>query len=291
MATSYYVWRRNNIHYVKRGLGDPVLLVHNIYPGASEQEFQHNLDFLARNHTVYALDLLGFGDSDAPRRKYTARMYIDLIQDFCREVIAERTHVMSAGLSCAYVSEAAAEDVCLFDRIVFVCPRSEPTGLDLPRWAAPVRHLMMTAPGVGTGFYETVTSNYSIRQYLANCFLNPKAVTEELVQRLAYNARREGSVHAYAGLLVGYLDWPLLKSLPKVDSRILLIWGRQARPTPVEHSVRLVAMARRCNLRVVEEAGAWVHHEQSAQVNRLVEEFLAGEMAEPPGSLNRMPTP
>lgn len=282
MASHYYTWRRRHVHYQKRGLGDPILLVHNLYPGASHEEFQHNIDELARHYTVYAIDLLGFGDSDAPRRKYTAGLYIDLLKDFCREVIEERTHVMSAGLSCAYVSQAAADEPDLFDRLIFVCPRSEPTGLDLPRWAAPIRHFMLTAPGLGQGFYETVAGEYALTQYLNNCFYSGKAVTRQRVERLRYNAMREGSINAYAGLIVGYLDWPLLDSLPRVQNPILLIWGRHARPTPVEHSVRLVAMARRCNLRIVEKAGAWVHDEQSAQVNKLVEQYLAGEMAAPP---------
>jgi pimeloyl-ACP methyl ester carboxylesterase len=282
MASNYHLWRRCNIHYQKRGLGDPLLLVHNIYPGASHEEFLHNIDELARHYTVYAIDLLGFGDSDAPRRKYRAMLYVELLKDFCREVIGRPTHVMAAGLTCAYVSQAAADDPALFDRIVFVCPRSEPTGLDLPRWAAPIHHFMITAPGIWDGYYEATAGKYSLTQYLRNCFHNPRAVTHDLVERLHDNAWRKGSVHAYAGLVVGYLDWPLLDSLPSVQNAILLVWGRQARPTPVEHSVRLVAMARRCNLRIVENAGAWVHHEQSAQVNRLVEQFLNGEMAEAP---------
>ena len=38
MASHYYLWRRNNVHYQKRGLGDPILLVHNLYPGASHED-------------------------------------------------------------------------------------------------------------------------------------------------------------------------------------------------------------------------------------------------------------
>ena len=282
MASNYYPWRRSHVHYQKRGLGAPLLLVHNLYPGASHEEFQHNLDELARHYTVYAIDLLGFGDSDAPRRRYTAKLYIDLIADFCRDVIGERAHVMAAGLSCAYVSQVAADRPDLFDRLVFVCPRSEPTGLELPRWAAPIRHFMISAPGLGQGYYEAAAGEYALVRYLRNCFHNPKAVTPERVKRLHYNAWRDGSIHAYAGLCVGYVDWPLLDSLPRVQNPILLVWGRQARPTPVEHSVRLVALARRCNLRIIENAGAWVHDEQSAQVNKLVEAYLEGQLAEMP---------
>src|SRR4051794_26150635 len=183
MASRYYTWRRRHqVHYRRRGLGDPLLLVHNIYAGASGEEFAHKGDGLARHFTVYAVDLLGFGDSAAPWMKYTAGLYVDLLRDFARDVIGSPAHVLAAGLSCAYVTEAAVRDDAaakgesegdgrrLFDRLVFVCPRSEPTGLDLPRWVAPIRHFMLSAPGLGRGFYETVASEWAIKQYLRNCF-------------------------------------------------------------------------------------------------------------------------
>jgi pimeloyl-ACP methyl ester carboxylesterase len=278
MASHYYAWRTGDVHYLKRGLGDPLLLVHNIYPGASHEEYAHNLDELARHFTVYAIDLPGFGDSSAPRRKYTAGLYVELIADFVREVIGAPAHAMSAGLSCAYVTAAAAREWDRFGRLVFVCPRSEPTGLDLPRWVAPIRHFMLSAPGLGRGYYETVAGEYAIRQYLGQCFYRPRAVTPDLVHRLHDNAMRPGSINAYAGLLTGYLDHPLLADLPRVNNPLMLLWGRQARPTPVEHSVRLLALAKDCRLEVVEDAGSWVHDEQSAKVDRLVVQYLNDEL-------------
>ena len=67
-----------------------------------------------------------------------------------------------------------------------------------------------------------------------------------------------------------------------MENPILLVWGRHARPTPVEHSVRLTALARHSRLEVVENAGAWVHDEQSAAVNRLVVKYLNDELATAP---------
>lgn len=279
MASRYYSWCHGQVHYQRRGLGDPLVLVHNVYPGASHAEFSHNLNELARHFTVYAVDLLGFGDSDAPRLKYTSQHYVDLIGDFLRDVVGGPAHVMSAGLSCAYVSDVASREPGLFERIAFVCPRSEPTGLDLPRWAASVRRMLMTAPGLGADYYETVASRHEVTAYLKNCFHNERAVTPELVARLHEYASLPGAVGPYASLLTGYLDRPLLATLPRVTNPLLLIWGRHARPTPVEHSVRLLAMARNCRLRVIEDAGAWPHDEQSAAVDRLVVPFFNGEMA------------
>ena len=278
MASNYHVWRRHNVHYQKRGLGAPLLLVHNLYPGASREEFAHNVAELSRHFTVYAVDLLGFGDSAAPRMKYTAGMYVDLIDDFVRDVVGDRAHVMAAGLTCAYVTAAAARNPDAFDRLVFVCPRSEPTGLDLPRWAAPIRRFMLTAPGLGQGYYETVAGAYAIKQYLLQCFHHPRHVTPDLIARLRDNAVRPGSIFPYASLLTGYLDLPLLAALPRVPHPLLLVWGRQARPTPVEHSVRLLALARNCRLEVIEKAGSWVHDEQSARVDKAVGDYLTSDL-------------
>jgi pimeloyl-ACP methyl ester carboxylesterase len=274
MASHYYSWHHGNVHYAKKGMGDPVVLVHNIYPGADHREFEHNLNELARHFTVYAPDLLGFGQSDAPRLKYTAETYVELISDFLREVVTEPAAVVTAGLTCAYVTEVAAAHPELFTRLVFVCPRSEPTGLDSPAWFAPVRHFFLTTPPLGGGYYETMAGQAELDLFLHQVFYHPKHVTPDLIARLHANANQPGAVFPYASLVTGYLDRPLLAALPRVRIPLLLLWGRHARPTPVEHSVRLAALARYGRLEVIEDAGAWPHYEQSAAVNRLIEEYL-----------------
>lgn len=274
VASHYYKWHYGNVHYQKRGWGDPLLLVHNVYPGASYEEYERNMDALAKHFTVYAMDLLGFGHGDHPRLKYTSNTYVEQVFDFIREVIEEPAHCISAGLSCAYVSEVAAWRSNLFQKLVFVCPRSEPTGLDKPRWMAPIRHFFFSSPTLGSGFYETMAGQYELRQFLLTCFRQPKRVTRELVNRLYNIARQSGTIYAFASLMTGYLDNDLLHYLPKFDLPILLVWGRQAEPTPVEHSVRLQAVAQNCTLEVIEDAGSWVHDEQSAAVNNVLVEWL-----------------
>src|SRR5204862_7525219 len=116
-----------------------------------------------------------------------------------------------------------------------------------------------------------------IAAFLHGCFFHSELVTPELIERLPDSARRPGTIHPYASLLTGCLDRNLLASLPRVETPLLLVWGRQAKPTPVEHSVRLVAVARNSRLQVIENSGAWPHHEQSATVNRLIEEFIKSE--------------
>lgn len=277
MSKRCYDWIHGSIFYQKRGLGDPLVLVHNIYPGASSEEFERNIDELSHHHTVYAIDLMGFGDSAAPWLKYTAGLYANLIRDFIADVIKQPTDIVASGLSCGYVVQVAAWRPELFRRMVLVCPRSEPINLIHSRWWAQVRHMLLSSPLLSSGFYETMTSDYELRQFLFGCFYNSRQITKELVERLRWNASRPGSIYPYASLLTGFLDGNILKWLPRVQAPVMIVWGSHAQPAPVEHSVRLAACTPNCRLAVLPEAGAWAHMEQSAMFNRMAGGFFAAE--------------
>ena len=61
-----YRWRLGNIHYTKIGEGKPVLLVHDLSPASCSYEWHSVRRELAKNHTVYTIDLLGFGRKAQP---------------------------------------------------------------------------------------------------------------------------------------------------------------------------------------------------------------------------------
>lgn len=53
------------IHYLEKGLGEPLLLVHGL--GAYSYTWRYNIDALAQHYRVIAIDLKGFGLSDKPK--------------------------------------------------------------------------------------------------------------------------------------------------------------------------------------------------------------------------------
>ena len=60
------LWRGHRIAYSRQGQGTPVLLVHGLHAGASSLEWRHTVPALVDRHTVFTVDLLGFGRSDRP---------------------------------------------------------------------------------------------------------------------------------------------------------------------------------------------------------------------------------
>ena len=66
------------ISYLTEGQGTPLLLLHSL--GVSSESWSRVIQPLAQSRSVYALDMLGHGDSDKPPRNY-------LIEDHARNVI------------------------------------------------------------------------------------------------------------------------------------------------------------------------------------------------------------
>lgn len=50
---------------------------------------RYNIPELAKTHTVYAMDLLGFGFSEKALIDYTADVWRDQVADFVRDVVGK----------------------------------------------------------------------------------------------------------------------------------------------------------------------------------------------------------
>src|SRR5687768_2415911 len=137
----WFHWRGHRIAYTRRGSGPPLLLVHSIQVAASSFEWRSNVDELARQHTVYTVDLIGFGLSSRPAIRYSARLYLALLADFAAQVIAAPTVIVASSLTAAYAIVLGARDPGRFPALVLIAPtglvrlhESSSTAGDLARY-------------------------------------------------------------------------------------------------------------------------------------------------------------
>ena len=235
----HYAWEHGDIYYTVRGRGAPLLLVHGIYAGASSFEYRRVFEPLSREFRVYALDLLGFGLSARPPIVYTPALYIQLIQDFTRQVMGgtdQPVSVVASSLGAAFAIRAVAERPDLFERLVLI----EPTGIEtlnaprltLPRWAA---RALLRAPLLGQTLYNLVASRANIRYYLTRrIYARPASVTSSLVDYYHVAAHQPGARFAPASFISGALDTPVAAAYEALKLPILLVWGKDARIAPLE---------------------------------------------------------
>src|SRR5918912_1983062 len=99
--TRYYRWRGGDLAYSVAGEGEPLLLLHGVYAGASSFEFRKNFEELSRSFRVYALDLLGCGMSERPSRRYVPEDVALQVEDFVREEIGDGAPLVASSLTAA----------------------------------------------------------------------------------------------------------------------------------------------------------------------------------------------
>ncbi|NTV65341.1 MAG: alpha/beta fold hydrolase, partial [Oscillochloris sp.] len=117
----YVTWRGHQIATYRAGAGQPFLLIHSINAAASAFEMRGPFAQLQADGEVYALDLLGYGNSERAVRPYVAEDYIDQIIAQL-ERIGQPTVVVASSLGGAYAVAAATRRPDLVRAMVLACP-------------------------------------------------------------------------------------------------------------------------------------------------------------------------
>src|SRR2546430_5886122 len=94
------------IHYVVDGRGPAVLLVHGL--GGFAESWRHNIGYLGRHATVYAIDLPGFGSSGKPRATYGLAFFAQALRRFVEATGLGRVtlvgHSLGGAVAVAYAA-------------------------------------------------------------------------------------------------------------------------------------------------------------------------------------------
>jgi pimeloyl-ACP methyl ester carboxylesterase len=274
--TRYYRWRGWDLAYAVAGEGEPLLLVHGVYAGASSFEFRKNFAELSGNFRVYALDLLGCGLSERPRRRYSSEDVGTQVEDFVREEIGGSAHLVASSLSAALSVPALVRSPRLFKKAVLVCP----TGLgSLDRrsgYLGDAVYGLFFVPVVGDSLYHAIVSRRGIRYYLERvAYHDPRLVTGELVESYYRVSHQRGAKYFPAAFVSGKLNLGLAGYWSRVPHRTMICWGQEARTAPVSELRGFVRRNPRSEPRVFRDAALLPHDERAETFNGEVREFLS----------------
>src|SRR5712672_33713 len=267
-------WRDKRVAFTRRGKGPPILLIHGIHAAGWSYEWRNNVDALAQTNTVYTLDLLGFGMSERPAIRYSARLYISLISDFVSRVIDEPTVLVASSLSGAYAIVLAARDPHRFPAVALIAPSGlvrlhEPVGL-----GGEASRLAVDTPIAGTAMFNALVSRPQLRRYLNNAYSNDSLVTHDLVEIHYATSHQRGARHAPAAFLSGHLNIDVRHALRRLSQSALLVWGEQGSIAPVEEFRGFREIKRDFEISVLSPAGDLPHDERAEDFNVILSAWL-----------------
>lgn len=277
MASHFFDTPFGPLHYDRRGMGDPLLLVHGVYVGASLDEYARNVAALARHFTVYALDLIGFGQSAAPRVNHTAEMHAHTLRDFIAHEIGRPAHVAASGVSCGLAVRLAVYDDALVNRLVLIAPAQPALPKEehgLGNW---LQQFLLATLAAGYALYETHLDYPDLALFLKDRYADPKHAIADKARRLHAAGLHTNAMMPYISLLVGYFDTDTLRWLRYVRRPTLVLWGDALGPPPIGQIHKPAVWSAGKTIEVIEGAKHWPHDEQSRRVNEVLEGFLLAE--------------
>ena len=272
-----YRWKEWDLSYSVAGEGEPLVLVHGVYAGASSLEFRNNFRELSKNFRVYALDLLGCGRSERPDRRYGPEDVTLQVEDFVREEVGGRAHLVASSLSAALAVPAAVRSPRLFNKLVLICPTGYGT-LDRPSgMLGDVVYGLFRAPVLGNTLYHLIVSRRGLRYFLQGMtYDDPDLVTEELVEDYYRTTHQPGARYFVAAFVSGKLNLGVADLWPRVPQRTMICWGLEAETPPVDQAHRFVAHNPRSEPRLFKNAALLPHDGRAETFNKEVGAFLLG---------------
>lgn len=225
----FFEWRYGNLYYTKHGTGSPVLLIHDLHPASSSIEWNAIQKKFEKDHTVYTIDLLGCGRSDKPDFTYTNYMYVQLLTDFIKKVIGQKTDAIVTGTSCSFTLMAAHMDPSILNRLFFISPVSLEILQSTPNRQNNFLKKLLELPIIGTFFYNIKMSEDKITELFEKEYYRKTASISGKLKDAYYESAH--SLHSKGKYLLGsivgnYTNIDIIPALKKIENPIFLIGSR-----------------------------------------------------------------
>ncbi|PSB55432.1 alpha/beta hydrolase [Chamaesiphon polymorphus CCALA 037] len=281
-----WVWRGWQTRYTYQrcstaaSSAPPVLLIHGF--GASIGHWQHNLEFLAAEHTVYGLDLIGWGGSRKPNIEYDIDLWVDQVYDFWQTFIGRPLILVGNSIGSLVALVAAAKHPEMAATLVMVSlPDLSAEQEMIPRSLQPlvngVKKVILNPPLLHALFRVVSRPNVA-RKWAKIAYANPERVTEELLDLFLTPALEREAPAAFVRIMQGMTSSKfspnIRKLLPQMQIPMLLLWGSDDRMIPPGTAAILLKLNPLLELINLEAAGHCAHDEIPDVVNCQIRNWI-----------------
>jgi pimeloyl-ACP methyl ester carboxylesterase len=272
------------VAYTRRGAGPAVLLVHSIHAAAWSYEWRHNVDALARDHTVYTSTCSASAAPTGRRRLLGAALRVApprLRRRRRRRAVRARRLVARR----AFVVAAAARAPERFPAVVLVGPGGDHHLSWPPGPANDATHALIRSPLAGSALFNALVTE-------AEHALLPRAdvragryVTAEL--STPTGAPRTSRARATRRRVRRHAPQPQRgRRARRLAQPVLIAWGDQAKEVPRAELAAYEELVPHARVEHFDPCGSLPHDERSAEWNAVVLDFLA-EALRPRGGRRR----
>ena len=282
-----WVWRgwQTRYTYLRSDLPNPpVILLHGF--GAAIEHWRHNIPVISEQHTVYALDLLGFGGSKKPFTNYEVALWVEQVHDFWLTFINQPVVLVGNSIGSLVCLVAAATYPEMVKGLVMLSlPDVSIRQEMLPKGLQPIVTTIeniVASPLLLKSLFQLLRRQGVIRRWAGIAYHDPQAITDELVESLVAPAQDEGAARAFLALFQSVrrpqFAPPAKTLLPQLTIPILLIWGKSDRMIPPTLAPILAQLNPKIELMELDNAGHCPHDECPDKFNKILLHWLKNKL-------------
>ncbi len=228
-----YKWRFGSVYYMRYGSGSPLILLHELGATGSGYEWHRVAERLAANHTVYVLDLPGCGRSAKPNLLYNSYLYVQLINEFCRDVVqgrlpGQKIQLVTSGNAASFALLATVFNKEMYEKVIMINP---PLAKTMNRRAVFQETKMakrLARPALGMLIFNCFTNKRYIRkQFKQLYYYHPERVEEKDVEAFAEAAHLSGSASRFLSSCIfeRTLNMDMKSALRNSSAKLCVIVG------------------------------------------------------------------
>jgi len=251
----------------------PIILVHGF--GGSIGHWRQNISELAKHHSVYTIDLLGFGASDKPDIAYSIDLWVDQLHEFWQTFIGTPVILVGNSIGSLTCLATAANHPDMVRGVAMISlPDTASHEEAIPSALRPlVRSLqrIFASPIVLYPLFYILKQPWITRHWASLAYAGRDAISDELLEILTKPTREQGSAQAFCAILKGMMSPQFSPSVQSILTRInipsLLLWGKQDRMIPSASAQQFLSYDADLQLVELDAAGHCAHDECPERVN------------------------
>ena len=251
-----------------------ILFIHGF--GLNRKSWNDISPMFAEKATVYMVDLIGFGDSPAPKNwPYTIEAQADVLINFIMHKDLKNVviigHSYGGGVGLMLLHKMIKNECSTrIKKLILIAPASFPQAL-------PFFMVLPCIPFIGSFLLKNLNAEFLMTLTLKKIVKNKKKITRERIQRYIDNIMKRSHRHALIQTAKHIIPKEIDKVLEKIEQiyhSTLLIYGQNDSVILKQNLEKLSRTLPNVETKKVPNCGHVPHEENPKIVAGLISEFL-----------------
>ncbi|NTU53476.1 MAG: alpha/beta fold hydrolase [Chlorobiaceae bacterium] len=270
----WFIWQLSEgveakIRYREYGKADtpftPILFIHGY--GGMIEHWDDNIPAFEERYRIYAMDLIGFGQSEKPNVRYCLELFAAQIKAFMHLKKLEKVilvgHSMGAASSIIYAH--------LYPESVEGLVLANPSGLygDSMDGMAKAFFGLVGSPLIGEMLFAAFANPVGVSQSLAPTYFNQKKVDLNLINQFSRPLQDRGAIYSFLSPSRRPQDF-LLENIKPCNYKggAWLVWGAEDTALPPHKIIpEFQELLPQAGAFIIPKAGHCIHHDAHETFN------------------------